>query len=501
MKKIIFAFILLITVVSCEDELDQVPVSSMSSESFYKDADEIEQAVNSVYNSLSAYPERQFHLSDVRSDNFYGVTSMGVRSWEPVNNFAMTLATNEYIEEAWDSNYEGIMRANTVLEYISEDVVGNDDTYDRLVGETKFLRALFYFDLVKLFGPLPVIDHLVSQSEALETGRSPVSDVYDLIIADLTEAIDLLSDSYTASDDVGRATSWAAKGILARVYLTRSGPQLHPDGPCLATNEYDKALSLLNDIINNGPYGWVNDYASIFNVNNENNPDIVFDVQYTSGGYDTGANYPEQMATSSEYWAYIGYPYSIGLTGAGTDVSYDLDSSYGTDDSRSGFNILSGYTTGGNYVEDPTCVKFSKADPNTWGIDRTDFPLNFPVLRYTDVLMMKAECILQGASGTQTEADAAVNAVRERAGLDPVSNVTLSGLMEERRKEFFAEGLRWHDLVRTGMVLDVINAWMPGEDVSNQMPESIDYKQIIYPVPQDELDVKEGLYEQNEGYK
>ena len=244
----------------------------------------------------------------------------------------------------------------------------------------------------------------------------------------------------------------------------------------------------------------LDDYASIFDLNNENSEEIVFDIQYTSGGYGTGASYPGEVANGSDFWASLGYPYAIGLETK--DVSYDLINSYGQEDLRYDFNVTLGYVsaTSGLYVEDPTCIKYAKADESTWGTSRTDFPLNFPVLRYTDVLMMKAECILQGTSGSQSEVDAIVNAVRERAGLDPVSNVTLADLMEERRKEFFAEGLRWHDLVRTGMVLDVMNAWIPVEDTKDQMRESIDYIHIIYPLPQDEIDVKQGLYDQNEGY-
>ena len=495
---ILIASALLFT--ACDSYLDQNPLSELGAGSFYKNVTEIEQGVNGTYNAFRLYPERQFHLSEVRSDNIYGVGMTGVRPHEHVNNFAITLATNEYMEEAWKASYESIMRANTVLEYISEDLVGNRDRYNRMVGEVKFLRGLAYIDLVRYFGPVPIIDRLVSQAEALEIGRSPVADVYDLIIADLKDAANLLPGSYSSSNDRGRATSWAAKGILARVYLTRSGPRLHPDGPCLGTNEYRDALALLNDIINNSPHRTLTEYADVFDLGNENNAEIIFDIQFTSGGYGTGASYPGEMA-GQDYWASIGFPYSIGLENK--DVSYDLIDSYGTTDKRYDFNVILGYinVTTAQYVEDPVCIKFSKSDQKTWGISNSDFPMNFPVLRYTDVLLMKAECILQGASGSQSEVDELVNITRSRAGLESLSNVTLADLMEERRKEFHAEGLRWHDLVRTGMVLDVMNAWMPKEDVRGQMPSSINYTQIIYPIPQNEIDIKKGLYTQNEGYR
>src|ERR1044072_4423377 len=106
---------------------------------------------------------------------------------------------------------------------------------------------------------------------------------------------------------------------------------------------------------------------------------------------------------------------------------------------------------------------------------------------------------MHGATGSQADVGSIVNQVRNRAGLGPITNVTLARLMEERRKEFAAEGSRWHDLVRSGFIETIMQAWITAEDVSNNMqPFQTDY--ILYPVPQSELDVKPGLYEQNKGY-
>jgi hypothetical protein len=324
--------------------------------------------------------------------------------------------------------------------------------------------------------------------------------VYNLIVSDLEDAADLLPDSYDASD-LGRATSYAAKGILARVLLTRSGPVVHPDGPCLGTNEYSDALSLLNEVIG-GSYAMLDDYAATFDLTNENNTDIIFDIQYEKGGLGLGCAYPGELAGAG-YWRSVGYPYAIGLETK--DVSWDLINSYDTvNDTRFDFNVQLGYIdeSSGNYVEDPTTIKFSRPDESTWGADRFDFGINFPILRYTDVLLMKAECILQGASGSQAEVDQIINDVRSRCGVtETVTNATLDDLLEERRKEFHGEGLRWHDLVRTGKVIDVMNAWIPGEDVADQMLKTINADHIIYPIPTDQLDVKEGLYTQNTGYE
>ncbi len=497
-------FVLFIT--ACENDLDLYPVSSMSAGSYYSTADEIEQAVNGIYNSLADFPQNDFYLGDVRSDDFYVTPATGssVRSWDPISNFENTIATNELVEYPWDNNYTGIMRANTVLNYISTDIVTDENMYNRLLGETKFLRAFFYFDLVKFYGKVPVIDKVLTGMDALNIGRSSVDSVYTLIIDDLKEAIELLPESYSSSDDVGRATKYAAEGILARVYLMRSGPQLHPDGPCLDTDEYDKALELLDDIIDNGNYEMLDDYTNIFSLDYENSDEIIFDIQFTNGGYGTGGEYPGLINSSSEYWKTIGYSYSIGTESV--NVSKDLFAAYDTtsNDVRDNFNVVYTWYNSvlGSIQDDPVAIKWCCNDENTWGSDRFDFALNFPILRYTDVLMMKAECILQGASGTQAEVDDIVNKVRARAGLSELTNVTLDQLLEERRKEFFSEGRRWPDLVRTGKVLTIMNEWLASdEDFLNQMPSSIDYTSIIFPIPQDEIDVKEGLYTQNKGYQ
>ncbi len=165
------------------------------------------------------------------------------------------MATNPFVTEAWQSNYNGVFRANTFLEQLSTNgSVLDESTRKRYEGEAKFLRAFYYFDLVRWFGKVPLIDRPLVPNEVVQVPRSPVADVYNLIMADLQTAIQYLPASYdiTAAADkprAGRATANAAKGMLALVYLTRSGPTYGIEGPGLATNEYSQALSLLNEII------------------------------------------------------------------------------------------------------------------------------------------------------------------------------------------------------------------------------------------------------------
>ncbi|GEO06093.1 membrane protein [Adhaeribacter aerolatus] len=500
MKKIyyIISGFLLLGLGACEDELNQVPISDASTASFYRNATDFEQAVNGVYSTLRGYPDRAFYLSEVRSDNVYGVGEAGVRDWEPINNFAATLATNPIVKDAWDSNYQGIFRANTVLDQLvaRPDVITDENLENRLEAEARFLRAFFYFDLIRTFGKVPLIEHTLTPEEVLLVPRSPVAEVYNLVISDLEFAIQNLDETYAVVNR-GRATKNAARGILARVYLTRSGPNYGIEGPGMASGEYSKALPLLNDIIASNRHSLVSPYSRIFAYDNENNAEVIFDVQYRSGGLGIGATFPGTMAPTT-YFSAAGIPFAGNLEII--PVSNNLLNSYPAGDVRKSFTIHPNYTYV-NRVFEPRAFFRKYLNETGRGQDRFDWPINYIELRYADVLLMKAEAILQGAAGTRAEVDNLVNQVRSRAGLTtPLTNVDLRQLMEERRREFAAEGLRWHDLVRSGLVLEVMNAWAPQEDIRNQIRKPITANHIIYPIPTSEMDVKEGLYEQNPGY-
>ncbi|QDA61634.1 RagB/SusD family nutrient uptake outer membrane protein [Hymenobacter jejuensis] len=506
MKKITTLFLSLGLLVfsSCEKDLTQVPISSGSVPTFYKNPDDYNQALVSVYAALrfsqaGGYPDRLYNLSETRSDNLYAVSDIpGVRDWEPINNFATTLASNSYIAEAWTTNYASIFRANSFLDKLATNGgIVDADTQKRYEAEAKFLRAFFYFDLVRYFGKVPVIDKPLGAAEASQVPRSPVADVYKLIIADLQTAVANLPVSYTGSTNVFRATSGAAKTLLALVYMTRSGPTYGVEGPGLATNEYAQAATLLNEVIASNKYSLLPKYSDIFSYTNENNAEVIFDVQYVSGGQNLGATYPGQIVSDDLFTA-LKIPYSSGSPDA-RFASNNLVSSYPAGDLRKAFNFTLSYTsiTGFNETR-PTITKY--LNPSLRGVNRFDWPINFIVFRYTDVLMMRAECILHGAGGTQAQVDAIVNQVRARAGLTgTVTNVTLPQLMEERRREFAGEGTRWHDLVREGMAITTVNAWSAIDDVKHRMSQATP-NNIIYPVPQTELTVVPGLYEQNPGY-
>ena len=503
MKKNIVQSVLTVSLVwimiSCVDDLDQAPISNIGANGYFRNEADFNFAVAGAYSTLRTYPQRQFDFFEVRSDNIY-VSHSTPQPHTQINDFSTTLATVPLIASQWNENYAGIARTNTVLEKITPALIGNETTYNQYVGEVKFLRALFYFDLVRTYGAVPLVDRTISASESLTIGRSAPSELYEkIIIPDLEDAISKLPASYTGAN-VGRATSWAAKALLARVYLTRSGPDYGIQGPGLNSNEYDDALALLNDIVNNGPYSWVSDYASIFAYNNENNPDIIIDVQLLNGA---GSEYPALMYPQA-YGQEMTIPYAGGVnTGSSKEVTPDLVNSYDTanlNDRRRTVVMADGWTpTSGIFRAESFISKFVNLTVARTLPDRFNFPINFPIIRYTDVLMMRAEALLK-TGGAQSEVDAIVNQVRARAGIPELSNVTYEQLIEERRREFAGEGLRWHDLVRSGLVKPVMDAWLAVGDENNAMPDELDINHIIYPVPFAQIEVKKGLYEQNPAY-
>jgi hypothetical protein len=482
---------------SCSDELNQLPISSATTVTFYKSSNDFTQGVNAIYADLRGYPDRQLNLSETRSDNLYAVSDGGVRDWEGINSFHKTIASNVYISEAWLTNYNGIYRANVLLDQLLTNgtIITDATLRKRLEAEAKYLRAYFYFDLIRWFGKVPVIDKPVSVAEAVTISRSPVSEVYNLIISDLQFASENLSDVYTAADK-GRATKYAAKGLLALVHMTRSGPTYTIEGPGLGLNEWSQALTLLNSIIDSKKYTFLPVYSNIFSFTNENNSEVIFDIQYITGSSPVlGATFPWVLVPDT-YFQSQAKAVQGGLTIR--PVSDLLVSSFETGDLRKNFSIQAGFVYNG--VSEPRPFFKKYVDLTKVPTNRLDWPINFIAQRYTDILMLKAECILKGATGTQAEVDAIVNQVRARAGLTTtVSNVSLSQLMAERQKEFMAEGSRWHDLIRSGLVTTVMPAWITAIDIQKQM-QSFQPNYIIYPIPQSEIDVKVGLYTQNPGY-
>lgn len=504
---------------SCKKDLNQTPLSSTTTSTFYAQPSDFIQAVNATYNDLRGYPDRQLFLSEVRSDNIYPTNDVG-RDPDPINNFSSNIPANVYVEEAWTVNYNGIFRANTVLEQIAINgaKIGNAALATRLTAEAKFLRAFFYFDLVRFYGKVPLTDHTVLAAEAVTIPRSPVADVYALIISDLQFAVANLPLNYSstfpnyAATDVGRATKFAAEAMLAKVYMTRSGPTYGIQGPGMGLNEWSLALPLLQDVITNGGfvfnpavYSFPVPATGIFAYANKSpltNKEAVFDIMFLTGQSPVlGTTFPWQLVSNGYFNSVNSNTPANGALG-NPNVSNDLIGKYATtapvDTRRTPFFHTSPYISLSSTETKPFLRKY--LDTTQVPTSRFDWNVNFIATRYTDILMLKAECILHGAPGTQLDVDAIVNQVRARAGQPAIATVTLAQLFDERRKEFAGEGTRWFDLQRSGNLITIMNAWIAVEDATLHKMSPVTANSIIYPVPQSQLDAAPGLYDQNPGY-
>ena len=513
MKKIYFILFIAFTgFVSCNKDLNQVPISTATTATFYQQPSDFIQGINAVYNNLRGYPDRLMFLSEVRSDNIYPANSDGVaRDHDPINNFQTNIPTNVYVEEAWRSDFNGIFDANTVLDQLDKNgsYAGSPALVTRLTAEARFLRAFFYFDLIRYYGKLPIIDHPVSAAEANSISRSSVTDVYTFITEDLQFSVANLPTNFSGpfpnytSADIGRATKYAAEAVLAKVYMTRSGPDYGIEGPGLGLNEWALALPLLQDIINSGLFAFNPNFADIFSYANQNpavNKEAVFDVMFLRGQNPIlGTDFPWLLSPQNYFNSFpTGNTAANGLIG-NPNVSYDLLNDFDSTDARKSPTI---HTTPFSYNGTVDAHPFFRKYLDTTQIptSRFDWGINFIAVRYTDVLMLKAECILNGAPGSQSDVDDIVNQVRARAGLDPITGVTLAQLYDERRREFANEGSRWFDLQRSGNLITIMNAWIAAEDAALQKINQVTANDIIYPVPQTQLDAAPGLYDQNPGY-
>lgn len=490
MKNIISILLLSIIVFGCNEEefLSEAPISSINSLNFYNTSDEFKQAVNSAYTSLQPLyggrnwqaDESAWVFGELRSDNTtvqYDVSSRAVEFMERVDQFLMQ-SGNGVVKSAWQNSYIGISKCNTVLHFIEDKEVENKEQY---IAEAKFLRALYYFHLVRHFGDVPLITEMVrSYNDAWKLNkRVPKEQVYELIIADLNDAKETLPLSYTGQDE-GRATEGAARTLLAKVLMWNG--------------RYKDAASELEVVYNSTQYSLLNDYSSVFDINNENNEEIVFSVQYITGPYNLyhSLMYRFLPEDSERELLPLGQFEQTGLNIPTTD----LIESFEEGDERLSM-IDTSWVTENDATYKDSIVPFTKKymDPGHTEIYQTGN--NVKVFRYPHVLLMLAECYLREGGGDPVPL---VNAVRQRAKLPPLTTVTLDDVIHERRVEFHCESDRWDVLVRTGKAIEVMEAHGIEQRkrtfVGDEAYKSI---KLLFPIPDAVLELDPTM-EQNPEY-
>jgi starch-binding outer membrane protein, SusD/RagB family len=491
MKKIFILFTgLCFGLVSCKENILQItPLTNNTANDFYIDEYQLNQATLAIYNAYNTIPvSSNWYLSEVRSDNTREINSGGAqRDWADIGLFQASSQTGA-IQTAWTNLYSVIYRSNILLEKSTK---FKSALATQMQSEARYFRGLAYFDLVRFFGDVPLVTKTLSIEEAKFTARTAREEVYKQIVSDLQQAILLLPETYTALDK-GRATKYAAKAVLGRVYLTMAGY------PLKQADKMDLAKKELADIIAQEAkyFAFPATYKDLFTVGgkNKSNP---FEVQYINGGTGLGNQipavqafqYPSQWSAFQPIDSFDGEPDPL------------LVAVYPKNDVRKLATLDTGYVDAKTNFKS-TRVQFTKflekgsAAPTT----NRDYATNFPVVRYADVLLMYAEILNE--QGQLTEAITILNRIRtfaKAAAINPKTQADFRlAIEQERRLEFAAEGLRWHDLVRTGRAIVVMNAF--AQTYSIKLAKPINENDLIFPIPLNEMNINPGFWKQNTGY-
>ncbi len=492
--------IIAVTFTSCKKSLLDIPptVPLTSVDNYYKNETEVVNATNAAYTPLSAiYNGAAWHFGDVMSDDADlggGGGGDGTETAE-LDNFNVT-SFNPIVNLMWAQCYFGILRANLVIEKTPAVVAISEPIRKRSIGEAKYLRALYYYHLVRLYGDVPLYTNAITVDQASTIARSPKTQVYTQIVNDLLDAETLLPNTYTINDK-GRASAGSAKGLLASVYLTLG------DKP--------KAAAKAKEVIDNKAlYGYDlwNNYADNFTLTNENGKESIFEVQYRSGG-GTWSDYGAGTKINTFYGPRAqnivresGYGFTV-PTKDFVDQYQKTGTAYSTiiDKRRNRTIWIPGdtyltYTQPSSLIGSPlgfNTKKYFIPVENTTGDDgQWRSALNVPIMRYAEVLLIYAE-----AAGPVVGKDAA-DLVRARAGLAPMATglsdaAWLDAMYKERRLEFGFEMHRWYDLLRhpdANYFLTVMRA---------HGKNNIQEKHRYMPIPQSERDKNTNL-SQNTGY-
>lgn len=502
---------------SCDDFLEVKPLDSRTSEYFYKTPKETQQALMGIYNGLMPIATYNLLLSDARSDDTWlGISSETEANYQALSNYRKYISSLSVLEVAWTDYYEIIARANMFLEKIDAvDFPENEFNVDvkaTFTAEARFLRALAYFDLVRYFGRVPMVTKTQSVSEASTTPQSEAKDIYEqVIIPDLEYAVehmDTVAHTYNGEESAaGRANKIAAEALLGRVYWAMSGFPLND------ASKIEPAKALLKTVL---------DYAGAFNatparywakdnrewmhiwISDNDNKYHIFEIQYAmKSGYGNPMVYTSLPKVSKSLT-------HLTMSGSSINASQSLRNLYNenpADYIRYHHTVRYSNSSSSRYFEKffeniPKRDSLGYSGIDDQIVDRNSFPINYPLIRLEDVMLMYAYL-----SGPTTEGIGLVNKIRTRAGIkalpaDIAGEAYLEAVMDERRRELAGEGIRWHDIVRTGHFADYIKAAYQLEGgsaasiISNVQPGM-----YLYPIPDNQMLVRQGLYEQNEAYK
>jgi hypothetical protein len=456
-KKIILACLISFSMAGCQDEfLTVIPETQLSSGIFFKSESDFTQAVNAMYVPLrTIYNDRIWKLTELHSDNAYYARNTlfgAVDATENIADFAVPTANgvtaNDNVLQQYRQDYLIISRANQILALI-DGVDFDEASKKNLKGQALFLRAFAYFDLVRLFGKVPL--HLVPTigRDDAALPLSTTEQIYAQIEKDATEAAASLLNK--AKQQAGRVTSGAAKTLLANLYITQK--------------KWAQAETQLKDVITNDGYSLMPDYNDAFSTTNgnKNNSESVFEIQFMEGSAGYNGNFIYQTIptpiTAAELAPITGTSNPQSISGENNNIpTPDIIAAYETGDKRKAISI--GTVTLSQSLRDNKVYPYIKKFAKTHAL-QNNTGNNLPVYRFAELLLFMAEALNE----QNKTADAAtyLNQIRTRAGLGATTASSTADMREaifkERRVELAFENKRWFDLTRTGRVKEIIGAY------------------------------------------
>jgi hypothetical protein len=504
--KISMVLVIIVSSASCKKFLAKTPEQNfqITSLDYLKTASDYQTQEVSVYTPLQ-WLNQVVPIGDIASDNSVagGESASDVLDLQNIDDYTLT-PVNGTLSNIWQFAYEGVNRANFMTQYKNTNPAGQVVDFpgkDAMYGEVYFLRAFYYFTLVKMWGDVPLFtDKRLDISATGVIKRSPKADVYLSIENDLNSAISVLPPTQSQA---GRPTKYAAQALLGKVYLYQQ--------------KYDSAAVVLQSIINANAYTLVSNFASIFLLAGENGPESVFEIQYSSNGANSYAGEAAEQGPGNYQVQQCGVrnltassplmPYAAGYS---TNLpTQDLANAYSPGDQREAATCLNiaayaaanptwniqyevaPYKNTGLYSQ--KYQPYNGQDATSGGAFQLNYPNNYRTIRYSDVYLMAAEAYNQSTTPNDAQAQVYLNLVRRRAFqvTDASHDITSTGsalymaIMNERRLEFGMEGERFFDLVRSGQAATVITGFVTG-------------KNEVFPIPQQEVTVA-GLT-QNPGY-
>ncbi len=457
MKKRLLILLVPMLFISCGDDFTTLgPISERNVQNFYQTQTDFEVAMNGVLDGLQAngtFGVNYVLFMEMRGDNGAnggGATGLA-QSLENLDTFADQADAGE-IERSWIDSYRTIGAANTLLSRIDGVNFNTDAVKDQIKGEALFVRSLLYYHLAVIFGNIPLEVTEVTNPASYKPEQVGASEVFAQIVSDLTEAEGLLPSS-------GRISSYAAAALLGRVHLQAGNPSA--------------AVAPLQRVVDSNQYDLVADYGNIWGPANEGNQEIIFEIEFTGGNVGEGSSYTDMYTN-------MGLAGGIGGGGAPQNVAQEfIDSAFEAEDSvRFAVNVDT--VAGANNV-----TKFNDTPGAPF-----DSEVNWIEIRYAEVLLNLAEALGEGAP-----AYGYINEVRNRVGLADISAATPGTfedkLLQERRVELAFENKRWPDLLRFGVAKPVMSAHLG-------IPES--QVKLLFPIPQEQIDVAPDEMTQNPEY-